>query len=257
MNEVPGANPVASPAAEMVATAGVADAQVTWPVRSSVVLSEKVPMAVNDSVVPSVMLGLAGVTAIDCRIAGPTVSNAWPVTPSKVALMEEVPAVNPAATPVAEMVATAGVADAQVTWFVRSSVELSEKVPVAVNDPIPPLATLGLAGVTMIDCRTAGLTVNNARPVTPPSVAEIVDAPAANGAATPAALMVATDVFADAQITWPVRSSVEPSEKVPVAVNGSVSPLATLGLAGVTTIDCTAAGPTSAPPGRSRHRAPR
>ena len=75
MKEVPGANPFASPAAEMVATAGVADAQVTWPVRSSVESSEKVPVAVNCSVAPAVMLGLAGVTAIDCRTAGPTVST--------------------------------------------------------------------------------------------------------------------------------------------------------------------------------------
>ena len=49
--------------------------------------------------------------------------------------------------------------------------------------------------------------------------------------------IVATEVVADAQVTWLVRFGVEPSEKVPVAVNCCVRPLATLGLAGVTAID--------------------
>ena len=49
------------------------------------------------------------------------------------------------------IVATAGVADAHVTWLVRSCVELSEKVPVAVNCCVFPLAMLGLAGVTAIE----------------------------------------------------------------------------------------------------------
>ena len=53
------------------------------------------------------------------------------------------------------IVATEVVAEAQVTWLVRFCVELSEKVPVAVNCSVSPLATLGLAGVTAIDCRTA------------------------------------------------------------------------------------------------------
>ena len=54
------------------------------------------------------------------------------------------------------MVATEVVADAQVTWLVRFSVELSEKVPVAVNCSVCPLAMLGLAGVTAIDCERRG-----------------------------------------------------------------------------------------------------
>ena len=54
-------------------------------------------------------------------------------------------------------------------------------------------------------------------------------------------MIVATEVVAEAQVTWLVRSCVELSEKVPVAVNCSVSPLATLGFAGVTAIDWSAA----------------
>ena len=102
------------------------------------------------------MLGLAGVTAIDCSTAGLTVSTVEPVTPPSVALIVEVPVATPVASPAAVIVATAGVAEAHVTWLVRSCVVLSEKVPVAVNCSVSPLATLGLAGVTAIDCRTAG-----------------------------------------------------------------------------------------------------
>ena len=54
------------------------------------------------------------------------------------------------------MVATEVVAEAQVTWLVRSWVELSENVPVAVNCSVSPLGTLGLAGVTAIDCQLRG-----------------------------------------------------------------------------------------------------
>ena len=141
----------------MVATEGVADAQVTWLVRFSVELSEKLPVAVNCWVAPTVMLGLAGVTVIDWRTgAGVTVSIAAPVMPLRLAVMEEEPVATALARPVVEMVATEGVADAQVTWLVRFSVELSEKWPVAVNCWVAPTAMLGLAGVTVIDWRVGG-----------------------------------------------------------------------------------------------------
>ena len=77
--DVPAATPVASPAVLIVATDDVADAQVTWLVRFCVELSENVPVAVNCWVAPAVMLGLAGVTAIDCRVAvaAPAWITAW------------------------------------------------------------------------------------------------------------------------------------------------------------------------------------
>ena len=52
------------------------EAQVTTEVRSWVVLSVKVPVAVNCSVSPLAMLGLGGVTAIDTSVAAVTVSVA-------------------------------------------------------------------------------------------------------------------------------------------------------------------------------------
>ena len=49
--------------------------------------------------------------------------------------------------------------------------------------------------------------------------------------------IVATEDVAEAHVTWLVRVCVELSEYVPVAVNCSVPPLATVGLAGETAID--------------------
>ena len=84
----------------------------------------------------------------------------------------------------------------------------------AVNCWVVPLAMLGLAGVTAIDCSTAAVTVSTVEPVTPPSVALIVEVPGATRGrqARPAALIVATEVVAEAQVTWLVRSCVELSE---------------------------------------------
>ena len=71
------------------------------------------------------MLGLAGVTAIETSAAAVTVSTVEPVMPLNVALIFEVPAPTAVASPVLETVATDVVADAHVTWLVRSWVELS------------------------------------------------------------------------------------------------------------------------------------
>ena len=68
---------------------------------------------------PSRMLGLAGVTQIDWRTAGLTVSDVEPVTPSNVALIDEVPVASAGATPIDpaafEIVAVAVFAEAHVT----------------------------------------------------------------------------------------------------------------------------------------------
>lgn len=56
---------VAIPAALMEALAGTDEVQTTDVVKSCVVLSVYVPMAVNCWVVPAAMLGVTGVTAID------------------------------------------------------------------------------------------------------------------------------------------------------------------------------------------------
>jgi len=63
---VPAATPVARPVLEIVAVPGVPDVQVTVELMSAVVLSLKVPVAVNCCVAPTLIdAGVAGVTAMD------------------------------------------------------------------------------------------------------------------------------------------------------------------------------------------------
>ena len=155
-------------------------------------------------------------------------------------ILEE-PVATAVARPAAEMVATEVVAEAQVTRLVRFRVDLSVRVPMAVNCWLLPLATEGLAGVTAMETNAAAVTVSTVEPVTPPSLALIAAVPVPAAVARPcepAALeTAATEVVADAQVTWLVRFCVELSVKVPVAENCCVRPFATLGLAGVTAID--------------------
>ena len=96
-------------------------------------------------------------------------------------------------------------------------------------------------------------TVNvSARLVTPASDAVIALVPGAWPLATPVALIVATDGVADAQVTRPVISPVEPSANVPVAVNCPGSPTCQLGSCfGETTI-ATTCGVGQAERGRCR-----
>src|SRR5437773_161661 len=93
---VPAATDVARPFDPLplliVATPGVDELQVTWVVRSCVVLSLKVPVAVNCRVVPFAMLGFVGVTAIEVRVAAVTVSVVFPETSPKVAVIVVGPA---------------------------------------------------------------------------------------------------------------------------------------------------------------------
>jgi hypothetical protein len=63
--------------------------------------------------------GFAGVTAIDCSVGAVTVNTVDPTRAPDVALIELVPIATPVAKPPAVIVATPGVADAQVTEAVR------------------------------------------------------------------------------------------------------------------------------------------
>ncbi len=70
------------PAALLIAATDAADElQVTDCVRSCVVLSENVPVAVNCCVVPEAMLGLAGVIARETSVAGVTHTQVHPDLP--------------------------------------------------------------------------------------------------------------------------------------------------------------------------------
>lgn len=99
--------------------------------------------------------------------------------------------------------------------MVRSWVELSLYVPVAVNDCVVPWATNGIVGVTANETRVAAVTVNVVPPAIAPMVADSVARPGASAAARPAMFAapdtVATAVFEDDQTTCPVTSWVVPS----------------------------------------------
>ena len=147
------------------------------------------------------IVGFAGVTAIDWRVVAVTVSTVDPLMEPSVAEMVEVPVPTAVARPAVVIVATDVVAEAQLTWPVRSCVVLSLYVPVAVNCWVSPLAMLGLAGVTVIDWSAAVVTVSTVEPLMEPSVAEIVEVPVPTAVASPVVLMDATDVVAEAHET--------------------------------------------------------
>ncbi|MDR3579358.1 MAG: hypothetical protein P4L44_05300 [Oryzomonas sp.] len=144
---VPAATAVAAPLLPavllMVATAVfvlvLEELQVTDEVRSCVVPSENVPVALNCWVPPTATVGLAGWSAIELSVSEETVKVVEAETFPDVALIVVMPAATAAAVPllpaVLLMVATTVLVleELQVTDEVRSCIVPSENVPVAVN----------------------------------------------------------------------------------------------------------------------------
>jgi hypothetical protein len=166
-----------------------------------------VPVAVNCSVSPFAIDGLAGVTAIDTNVAAVTVNvSGGLVTPLNAAVICDVPVAAPLARPPAVIVATLVVADTHVAWLVRSCVLVSVYVPVAVNCFVVPFAIVGLAGVTAIDTSVAAVTVSvSGGLVTPLNAAVICEVPVATPLARPPAVIVATLVVADTHVACVVK----------------------------------------------------
>ena len=82
-------------------------------------LSEKVPVAVNGCVVPSAMLKVGEVIAIDISVAAVTINVVEALTPCSVALRVTEPALIARALPVlAPAVAMSGLDEFQATWVV-------------------------------------------------------------------------------------------------------------------------------------------
>ena len=121
----------------MVATDTAEELQVTDDVRFWVLLSEKIPVAVNCSLAPRAMEGFEGVRDMDTSVALLTVSTLDPDMLPDVAEIAVVPAAIEVANPLAPAAllttATAGTADCHVTEDVIFCVLLSEKMAVAVN----------------------------------------------------------------------------------------------------------------------------
>jgi hypothetical protein len=149
---VPVATLVARPWPLMVATAAEEDVQSTVPVMSCVLESLNVPVAENCFVVPTAMLELAGVTAIDTSVALVTVSEAVPLTDPDVAVIVAVPALMPAASPPELMLATELDDELHVTE-VNSCVLPSSKLPIALNCCCVATAIEFAAGLTEIEVK--------------------------------------------------------------------------------------------------------
>lgn len=129
---VPVVRLVASPWLLIVAAAGFEEAHKADAVMSCVLLSLKVPVAVNCLVVATAMLEFAGVTAIAIKVAPVMVRLALPVTDPEVAEIVACPAANALTRPEESTEAVLVAEDDQVTE-VSNSVLPSSKVPVAVN----------------------------------------------------------------------------------------------------------------------------
>jgi hypothetical protein len=192
---VPGSTLVASPIVEeMVATVGALELHCTLPVMSWVLPSLNVPVAVNCCVTPSGSVGIAGVTAIETRVADVTVTFAEPLIEAEVAVTPVPPIATLLAAPRLLTVAMLEFALLQVAVAVRSRVLPSLYVPVAANCRVVPKANDGLAGVTAIETSMGWPTVSVAAPVMDPELAVMVDVPTDTAVAKPPAAMVATVV---------------------------------------------------------------
>ena len=169
----------------------------------------------NCWLVPNAIDGFAGVTAMDTNEAEVTVRMVDPVTDPEIAEMVVVPPPVPVARPPLEIVATPCDEELQFTVLVRFCVLPSVYDPVAVNCLVLPKGIVGIAGVTVIESKAAGVTVNVVEPLIDPELAVIVVCPVDTLAACPilgvVLLTVATAGTELFQATEPVRLRVLPS----------------------------------------------
>jgi hypothetical protein len=186
---------------------------------------------------------LAGVTAIELRVAVVTVNVVESLNPPKAALIVVVPAAIPVARPALEIVAMPDAVVPHVAEDVRSCVEPSENTPVAVNWSVVDFAICGVTGEITRSASTALVTVSVVESLSEPSVALIVVVPAATPVATPPAVIVAVAVDDEAHVTAVVSSCWVPSLNVAVAVSAWVVPFAMDGNVGLTEIETSTAGP--------------
>jgi hypothetical protein len=111
------------PAVLLIVATDVADElQVTDAVRSCVLLSEKIPVAVNCSDVPMAIPGLVGVTEMDASVAAVTVRFVKPEIVPKVAVMVVTPAAAEEAFPLEPAVLLIAAIDAADEYHVTDDV---------------------------------------------------------------------------------------------------------------------------------------
>ncbi len=144
--------------------------QVTVPVMICVVPSENVPVAVNCCNVPRGIDAFAGVTAIETRVALVTVRIALEEMLPELAVIVEVPAAIPIAspgTPFTLMLATELFPEVHCTDAVTFCVLPSVKVPIAANCTVVLFAIDALDGEIASETRAGAVTVRLALPLTP------------------------------------------------------------------------------------------
>jgi hypothetical protein len=189
--------------------------QVTTEVKSCVLPSLKVPVAVNCCVAPRTTVGVGGFIAIETSVTGLTTSVADPLTDPELTLIVVVPApkvlASPAVTAVSLMVATEAAVELQCPLRVRLCDVPSENVPVAVNGCVVPTAIVAVGGLMAIETSVADVTVSSLEPLTNPKVAEMLAVPCATLVANPALLIVAVVGVSDDQVAVLVRFCVLPS----------------------------------------------
>jgi hypothetical protein len=168
-------------------------------------------MAVNCCVLPRLIEGFAGVTAMDASTGCVTVSVAVPVILLIVAPMVELPAITLVAKPPPVIVATLEGNELHITILVKFCMLPSLYVPVAVNCCVVPAAIEGFVGVTEIEARTGEVTVSVAVPRTSPKAAMIVVPPVMTPVARPVELIIATGFVAELHVTVEVTSCMLPS----------------------------------------------
>ncbi len=175
-------------------------------------------------VVPLMAIVLvAGVTAIETRVAEVTVSVVEPLSMPMVAVIVVEPdATEVAAWLVASSVATVVVLEVQVASLDTSETVPSENVPVAVKGTVTATPTVGLVGESAIETRLAEVTVSCAVPVTEALEAVIVLLPAASPVATPVLAILPVVGLDEVHVAVAVTSCVVPSLNVTTAWNATV-----------------------------------
>jgi hypothetical protein len=189
-------------------------------------------LAVSACVPPTARLAVAGETLTDATGTWVTSTAAVPFTPSTVAVMVALPAATAVTTPSVLTVATAGALLAHVTWRPVSALPAASRA-LAVSCCVPPTTSVVVTGDTVTAATGAVATVTVAEPVTPSTVAVMVEVPAATAVTTPCALTVATEAALLVHDTArPVKAFPDASRAL--AVNCWVAPTTRLAAAGET-----------------------
>jgi hypothetical protein len=235
---------VTLPVALTVAMSGFELTQITESVRSWVLPSEKVPVADICWLSPALRLRLDGVIAIEVSTASVITMETGVDAPPRLTVKVADPAPTAVSLPFALTAATAELELEYVALVVTFCEVPSVKMAVTSSCCTPPAGRVTIAGVTCTLTTVAVVTVMAAVPLIDPACAVMVVAPTPTLVAKPEALMVATELLLDDQVTDVVRSSVDPSESVPIARYCCDVPSARVAVAGVTASETRVAGLT-------------